>query len=71
MTLVDELSVTACARMLGVDRKTVLRYIRAGQLPARDVAPAGSTRARLRVPVEDVRQMRNGYQYAESGCNAV
>lgn len=48
------LSVTDTAEAIGVSRWTVYRLIAAGDLPAADVAPTGSKRAKTRVPAEAI-----------------
>lgn len=62
-TYPPELSVPQAAKILGVDANTVRRYVRDGELPARDISPAKSTRTSYRVPLDAVEAMRCGYSY--------
>lgn len=56
----DLLTSTEAARLLGVDRSTVARYVRQGKLPAIKL-PSGHTRIRR----EDVNRLVRGEQLGQ------
>jgi hypothetical protein len=58
----QELSVSQAAKVLGVDRKTVLKYLGGGLLEWRDIAPPGSTRPTYRMKRESVIAIRTTYR---------
>jgi hypothetical protein len=57
-----EVNVRKAATMLGVSRDTVLAYIRAGLLKARDKAVPGSSRPVYAILLESVLALRNSYE---------
>lgn len=57
-----EVSLTEAARLLNVDRKTVTKYLRAGMLLWRDIAPPGSVRPTYRIKLASVIAIRNDYR---------
>jgi hypothetical protein len=61
LNLPAELSLAEAADVLGVDKKTVLRYMRDGLLEWRDIAPPSSSRPTYRVKLESALKLRTGY----------
>lgn len=57
----EEVPTAKAVELLGVGRKTVIAYIEAGQLSARDVRVEGSSRPRWRIPLCEVMAMRNSH----------
>jgi hypothetical protein len=57
-----ELSLRQAAATLGVDKKTVQKYIAAGLLEWRDAAPPNSSRPLLRVKRDSVVKLRTTYR---------
>ena len=66
LDLPDEVSVADATRILGVNKKTVIAYIRGGVLPARNVASPTSSRPQWRIPLDAVVEMRTAYEQLES-----
>lgn len=61
LNLPQEVNTAEAAKILGVSRRTVIRYIEDGLLLARDVAPMRSKQKNYRMPLEAVVEMRTGY----------
>ena len=59
--IVVELTVTEAACILGVSRRTVLRFVQRGALRFRSAAVPNSLRPRYRIPRTDVVDLRNRY----------
>ena len=57
-----EIPLAQAASILGVDRKTVVKYLNAGLLEWRDIAPPGSSRPAFRLKLESVTRMRTSYR---------
>jgi predicted site-specific integrase-resolvase len=54
------MSLAAVARVLGVDRRTVWRWRKAGHIDTVDIAPPGSGRPVLRVRQSQVTKLLGG-----------
>jgi len=63
--LPEEVSTKTAAEILQVDVKTVLKYHREGQLPARNIAAPSSARPEYRFPLKEVVALRTGYSFHE------
>jgi excisionase family DNA binding protein len=57
-----ELTVCEAAKLLGVSRHSVYRYIRQGLLPRRHVGLPNSRRATYRLLADEVMDLRNAYE---------
>lgn len=66
--LVPECSLTEAARLLGVDRRTVKKLIKADVLRVRVAGLPTSLRPRYRIPQSDVLALRNEYHRVASGA---
>ncbi len=61
LRLPAELSLAEAATVLGVDKKTVLRYMRDGVIEWRNIAPPSSSRPTFRVKLESALKLRTAY----------
>jgi hypothetical protein len=61
LELPQELSLTDAAAMLGVDKKTVIRYMHDGVLEWRDIAPPSSSRPTYRIKLASALKLRTHY----------
>lgn len=61
LDLPKELSLSQAAELLGVDKKTVARYIRDGVLEWRNIAPPSSSRPTFRIKLESALRFRTRY----------
>jgi excisionase family DNA binding protein len=68
-THTPELTVTAAARVLGVDRRTVKGMIQSGSFRVRIAVQPNSRRPRYRIPESDVLALRNNYRSLRAGPN--
>jgi hypothetical protein len=62
MKVPTEVSLSGAARLLGVDHKTAKKYLTAGLLEWRDIAPPGSTQPTFRVKLDSVTRIRYAYR---------
>lgn len=62
LELPAELTLTEAAEVLGVDKKTVIRYMHDGVLEWRNIAPPSSSRPTFRIKLESALKLRTGYQ---------
>jgi hypothetical protein len=69
LRLPPELSLGEAAVVLGVDKKTVLRYMRDGVIEWRNIAPPSSSRPTFRIKLESALKFRTAYtsEPAEAG----
>ena len=63
--LTEEVTTDEARHLLGVSKDTVLKYVNSGLLPARNIAPPGSSRPAYRLPRAAVLELRNRYERAE------
>lgn len=59
--LPPEVSLIEAAHLLGVDKKTVIKYIRGGLLEWRNIAPPTSSRPTFRIKLDSVVNLRTHY----------
>lgn len=70
LDLPDEVSAQQAAEILGVTKRTVLKYYSEGLLPARNIAPPSSTRPSYRFPLDKIVDFRSSYEYCEPAPKA-
>ena len=61
LELPPEVSLSEAAEVLGVDKKTVIKYLRGGLLEWRNIAPPTSSRPTFRIKLESVLNLRTHY----------
>lgn len=61
LNLPAELSLAEAAAVLGVDKKTVLRYMHDGVIEWRNIAPPSSSRPTFRIKLESALKLRTQY----------
>lgn len=61
LELPPELSLAEAAEVLGVDKKTVIRYMHDGVLEWRNIAPPSSSRPTFRIKLESALKLRTHY----------
>jgi hypothetical protein len=59
--LPEEVSVDQAAKILGVNRKQVVRYMEAGLTEWRDLSLPGSARSKYRLTLRSVMKLRTSY----------